>query len=243
MQQQLFPSVGRGQFPAGRAYTAGGNARQTAFEIIRDKIINLDFKPGEALSDKQLAEELNMSRTPVREALIILSTSNMVLLKPQIGTFVAPIDVERMEMEQFARYTMEKEIVSLACTHMTDELKWRYEENLRAYRHYSESDAPDRGRRLMELDNSFHRIAFTAAGKENHYLHMISGMQHIERMRVLSVMGMSQEQTWQDHQQISGAIIAGELERALLWLDRHLNRYQENLRAIQTLYPEYFAVG
>ena len=65
------------------AYAAGPgrNARETAYRIIRDKIIGCELKPGEAISDKQLAEELQMSRTPVREALIILSTSNMVVLK------------------------------------------------------------------------------------------------------------------------------------------------------------------
>ena len=60
---------------------SGRNARETAYRIIRDKIIGCELKPGEAISDKQLAEELQMSRTPVREALIILSTSNMVVLK------------------------------------------------------------------------------------------------------------------------------------------------------------------
>ena len=52
------------------AYAAGPgrNARETAYRVIRDKIIGCELKPGEAISDKQLAEELQMSRTPVREA-------------------------------------------------------------------------------------------------------------------------------------------------------------------------------
>ena len=99
---------------------AGRNARETAYQIIRDKIIGCELKPGEAISDNQLAEELQMSRTPVREALIILSTSNMVVMKPQTGTFVSPIDVHRMETEQFARYALEKEIITRACGHITE---------------------------------------------------------------------------------------------------------------------------
>ena len=221
----------------------GGNARETAYQIIRNQIISLEFKPGEALSDKQLAEELKMSRTPVREALILLASSNMVILKPQIGTFVAPIDTERMEMEQFARFTMEKEIISLACSRMTDELKWRYEENLRAYHHYSEIDFPGRETYLLGLDNEFHRIAFTAAGRDANFYHMLSGMQHVERMRMLSLAGLNQEQTYQDHKEISTAICEGNLVTALYWLDQHLNRYQENIKVLREKYPEYFTLG
>ena len=100
------------------AYAAGSNARDTAYRILRDKILFLDLKPGEAVSDKQLSEELQMSRTPVREALIILTTANMVVLKPQVGTFVAPIDTEWVEMEQFARLALEKEVIRQACTRL-----------------------------------------------------------------------------------------------------------------------------
>ena len=96
-------------------YASNGNARETAYQILRDKIIFLELKPGEPLNDKQLAEEMQMSRTPVREALIILSTVNMVILRPQVGTFVAPIDAEWVEMEQFARRATEKEIIRQAC--------------------------------------------------------------------------------------------------------------------------------
>ena len=111
----------------------GGSARERAFAVIRDKIIYMDLKPGESLSDKILAEQLEMSRTPVREALIRLSAYNMVVLKPQSGTFVAPIDAEQLEIEQFSRLTMEKEIIKLACQNQTPELKWVYESNLTEY--------------------------------------------------------------------------------------------------------------
>ena len=227
---------------AGSAPNPGANARETAYRIIRDKIISLDIKPGESLSDKQLAEELAMSRTPVREAIILLASANMVILKPQIGTFVAPIDVERMEMEQFARYALEKEIITLACGAVTPEVKWRYEENLRAYKHYSESDFPGRSSRLLDLDNEFHRIAFLAAGRENNFDHMLAGLLHVERMRMLSLAGLNQEQTLSDHCAISQAVTEGDRPTALKWLELHLNRYQENVKVLRERFPEYFTL-
>lgn len=225
----------------GRA-AQGGNARETAYQILRDGIIYLEFKPGEALSDKQLAEQLNMSRTPVREALILLASANMVVLRPQVGTFVAPIDVQRMEMEQFARCAVEKEIVRLCCEKPDADLQWRYEENLRAFAHYAAQEQPDL-RRLLELDNDFHRIAFQAVGREDNYFHMMEGLQHVERMRVLSNLGMAQQETLEDHRAISAAILAGDSENALRHLETHLNRYRDNLRLLEEKFPEYFSLG
>lgn len=225
-----------------RTRQAGSSARDTAYQIIRDKIIHLELKPGEALSDKQLAEELGMSRTPVREALIILASSNMVVLKPQSGTFVAPIDTEWMAMEQFSRCAMEKEIIALASARITDELSWQYEQNLRMYYHYANSSSPDRGTQLLELDNEFHKFAFTAVERENNFFHMLGSMQHIERMRFLSVMVMNQNEIYDDHVKISRALIAGDREAALREMAFHLERYLEDIKVIREKFPEYFRV-
>ena len=224
-------------------HAAGGSARDTAYQVIRDKIIRLEFKPGEPLSDRLLAEELGMSRTPVREALIILAAANMVVLKPQSGTFVAPIDTEWMAMEQFSRCAMEKEIVTLACSKITEELSWQYEQNLRMFHHYAGSSSPDRGIQLLALDNEFHKLAFTAAGRENNFFHMLGTMQHIERMRFLSVMVMDQNEIYADHLKISRAIIEGELDVALRCMEFHLERYLEDIKVLREKFPLYFQIG
>ena len=222
---------------------AGSNARETAYQIIRDKIIRLELRPGEPLSDKQLAEELNMSRTPVREALILLASLNMVVLRPQIGTFVAPIDTDRMEMEQFARYALEKEVMTQAAPQLTDEHRWLYSENLRAYRHYSRTEFPDRAGLLLSLDNDFHRIAFTAVGKEANFDLMLRTLNHVERMRMLSLAGLIVEETYLDHEAIHSALLAGKLPEALEALRIHLNRYKANLPYLQEKFPAYFSLG
>ena len=86
------------------------SAREAAYETIRSRIITMELKPGDELNDHELAQELGISRTPMREALIMLNIAHMVTIKPQSGTYVAPIDLELMEMEQFARFTLEKEL-------------------------------------------------------------------------------------------------------------------------------------
>lgn len=220
--------------------SAARNARESAYRILRDRIIFLDLKPGEALNDKQLSEELRMSRTPVREALIILSTVNMVILKPQAGTFVAPIDVGWVETEQFSRRALEKEVIRQACTGLTEDTAQLYEKNLEDHARAVASSSPDRMRRLLELDNAFHRIAFLAVGQENSFSYMLHNMQHIERLRVLSMLVEDSGQLTDDHGAISRAILAGDETAALYWLNIHLTRYRESLRLTQERFPEYF---
>ena len=81
-----------------------------------------------------LAEKLGISRTPMREALLMLNLARMVDIKPQSGTHVAPINLKLMEMEQFARYTLEKEILNRLRGHVTPRQEEEYRSNIETYR-------------------------------------------------------------------------------------------------------------
>ena len=139
---------------------ASRSAREVAYETIRSRIITMDLKPGDELNDRELAQELGISRTPMREALIMLNIAHMVVIKPQSGTHVAPIDLKLMEMEQFARFTLEKEILNRIRGRLTAEQEAAYRLNLESYRQLErDPDAENRETRMLDLDNAFHRRA------------------------------------------------------------------------------------
>ena len=113
---------------------------------------------------------MGISRTPMREALIMLNIAHMVTIKPQSGTYVAPIDLTLMEMEQFARYTLEKEILNHIRGRLTGEQERAYRLLIEQYRVLeSDSGAENRETRMLELDNAFHRRAFELCGMEAHF--------------------------------------------------------------------------
>ena len=153
------------------------NARDLAYHTVRSRIITMELKPGDPLNDRELAEELGISRTPMREALILLNNAHMVAIKPQSGTHVAPIDLHLMELEQFSRYTLEKEILTRMCGRLTPEQEAGYRQLIEAYRVLEASpEEPDREMRLLELDNAFHRRAFELCGMEHHFDHMLASL-------------------------------------------------------------------
>lgn len=91
--------------------TTAYSARERAYQALRARILNLELEPNECLNDKELAQQLGMSRTPVHEAVITLALAKLVVVRPQSGTFVAPIDTGIVDMEQFSRMVLEKEMV------------------------------------------------------------------------------------------------------------------------------------
>ena len=66
-------------------------------EQLRRRITSLELLPGAPLSENELATQLGVSRTPVRESLIVLVEEGLVSVVPQVGTFVAPIDLRAHE--------------------------------------------------------------------------------------------------------------------------------------------------
>ncbi len=219
---------------------SNSSARDTAYQIIREKIIQLDLKPGTVLSDKELAEEMNISRTPVREAMIMLNIADLVVVRPQSGTFVAPIDLEIVEMEQFTRCSLEKEMIRRACTLMTPENKSLYEENLHLYKFYQQSTIAGKAEKLHQLDNDFHRISFLINGKGQYFDKVQSTMHHVERLRILSMRSINDDRICQDHYNIAQSIMAKDAETAGNYLENHMNLYLEHLTGLRYKLPEYF---
>ncbi|MET3903209.1 GntR family transcriptional regulator [Paenarthrobacter sp. 4246] len=76
---------------------AGQDARKSladvAYERLRDRLLMLDIKPGDLLNDDQLAKDLEIGRTPVREALKRLELDRLVITYPRRGTFATRVEV------------------------------------------------------------------------------------------------------------------------------------------------------
>ena len=217
------------------------NARDLAYHTVRSRIITMELKPGDTLNDRELAEELGISRTPMREALILLNNAHMVAIKPQSGTHVAPIDLHLMELEQFSRYTLEKEILTRMCGRLTPEQEAGYRQLIEAYRVLEASpEEPDREMRLLELDNAFHRRAFELCGMEHHFDHMLASLQHVERIRKFSLLTEENKSVCSSHTAILEALLHGSADDVSEALESHLSRYKQSVAQARSVHPEYF---
>src|SRR5881392_3471372 len=89
------------------AVTPKESNRARVHALLRARITSLELPPGAPLSENELAAELDVSRTPVREALILLGEESLVDIFPMLGTFVSRISVDAVLEAQFMREALE----------------------------------------------------------------------------------------------------------------------------------------
>ena len=81
------------------------------FKVLRQAIVQLQFRPGHLLSEAEMAKQIGVSRQPVREAFIKLAEIGLVEIRPQRGTLVTLISAREMENARFLREIIEVAIV------------------------------------------------------------------------------------------------------------------------------------
>lgn len=211
--------------------------REYALRMLKENIIHLDLIPGTMLSENELAQEMGLSRTPVREALIELSKSKVVEIYPQKGSALALIDYSLVEEARFMRSVLECAVVELDCEAAAPEALEELEANIRLQEFYLENRSSEK---LLELDDEFHRMLFRMAGKSQIYALMDSITIHFDRVRSMSLATVKELKTVSDHRAILDAVKEQNGIKARQLMEAHLSRYKIDEEALRREYPDYF---
>lgn len=211
--------------------------REYALRTIKENIVSLELAPGSPISENELAAELGLSRTPVREALIELSKVKIVEIAPQKKSLVAPIDYDLVEESRFMRNVLECAVVELVCEMASGDDVARLRENVKLQNFYLENFAPQK---IMALDNEFHRTLFDIARKSQVYRLMNTISIHFDRVRSMALSSVKDIKIVQDHADITDAIALGDAPKARRLMEAHLNRYKFDAEAVRERYPQYF---
>lgn len=123
-------------------------------DILRERIVNLYYKPGDSLNENKLAQEFGVSRTPIREALIRLSEESLVTIIPNTGTRVADINIHDFQKLIEMRLILEKGVAVLAVKNATEEQIQDLERLHDRINRLRDEDISE----LIECDRTFHRI-------------------------------------------------------------------------------------
>ncbi|RJT83272.1 GntR family transcriptional regulator [Arthrobacter cheniae] len=135
---------------------------EVAYERIRDRLLMLDIKPGDLINDDDLAKDLGVGRTPVREALKRLELDRLVISYPRRGTFATWVEVTDLAFISEIRTQLEPLAASRAARVATQPVR----EQLRAVMHAVESfDASAASVvETLRLDARVHQGIYAAAG-------------------------------------------------------------------------------
>lgn len=86
-----------------------------AYRQILSRIVDLNYVPGQKISEKNIEEEIGIGRTPVREALLHLKQVGLINVIPQSGTYVSLINLPRVNDAIYLRHNVESSIMREAC--------------------------------------------------------------------------------------------------------------------------------
>lgn len=207
--------------------------------MLRERILSADVEPGRKLSENELARELGVSRTPVREALAALRDERLVAIVPQLGTFVTLISEQAVGDAAFVREALECAAIRYAAERSgTSDLE-SLQANIAAQeRAQLEGDhqAFDR------LDDDLHRSLCQIGGREIAWnlSHRANG--HLDRIRRLSLPepGYLGEMV-AEHREVVAAVAAGDADRAEATLRHHLRMVLSSVPDIRQSHPDFFA--
>ncbi len=220
----------------------GENARIYAYRTILYNILTLELPPGSAVSENELSERLNISRTPVREALLEMRRLDLIESFPQKGSYVTKIDYKLIDDAHFIRVTLEIAIVRLACRQgISARVLKKLRDNVEQQKQYEPLDESHFV--MLELDNEFHRLLFESVQKQQAYEFMKAQMVHFDRLRNLSYKTLKikkNNKSVNDHENILYAIEKRDEELAEMVMTRHLSRHLAEKEELGKRCPEYF---
>jgi DNA-binding GntR family transcriptional regulator len=182
------------------------------FDKLRELITSGYFRPGENLSEREIAEMLKVSRTPVRDAFRKLETEGLVIYEPKRGVTIPSFSMK----EIFDLYRVREYVEGLSARIITEIDNQEILKGLRENLHYAKAAAEhDDIRRHAKINDGFHELM--ALGTQNKYLMNIVKQQHSQtsllRSRSLSYQGRSLVSI-KEHTAICDAIESGNPDLA-----------------------------
>ena len=155
--------------------------RDVVFENLRGAIVESKLKPGQRLMEVQLAEQLGVSRTPVREAIRKLELEGLVVMIPRKGAYVANMSLKDVIDVLEIRASLEGLAASLAAERITDEDIKKLESIVEEFNDsINESDVEA----LLRKDVEFHECIFKSTNNKKLHQLINSLWEQVYRFRV-----------------------------------------------------------
>ncbi len=229
------------------------SVRGQVYRVLLRDIVRCVTQPGQALSEKEVAAALGVSRTPVREAFLQLAEDGLIIISPQRGTAVAKISVRQVRQAQFTREVLERAMLAVHCRRVAD---------CRQVTNHQQAAAQTRGgldvalyaqrqaaasrdyAAFYDADQLFHAELARLSGCDGAGRVAAGARAHLNRVRWLSLPephGI--DAAIVQHEQIVSAIKTGDASRGDQVLTAHLRSVLEALPAIRERFPGYFDHG
>ncbi|RVU84143.1 GntR family transcriptional regulator [Leucothrix sargassi] len=218
----------------GKTLDADGSLTAQVFNILKELIITIQLYPGQMLSEKDVAESLKASKTPVREAMIRLQSAGLVEIVPKKGTFVTPIKINRYIEACFIRLQLEIGAVKRAAQQRGD---WNTTLKMESLLKKQEQALEQKqGQLFFQLDEELHQAFFDAAGVSGVWSVLKDTQGDVYRMRYLKRLHNIRRESAviDEHRAIVDAIKNGSAEDAETAMIKHVGSLEGEVEELSS---------
>jgi DNA-binding GntR family transcriptional regulator len=190
--------------------------------ILRNQILNGEYKPNERLVQASIAEQLGVSRMPIREALKKLEAEGLVSIEPHRGAVVNSVSIEDIKEIYALRSELEKMAASLSVSRLTEldikELQHKFKE-------MGEADNVDD---FVAANIEFHRLIIKRCPWKR-LLSFIDTLWNGFPQHTPHLLPKQMEKSNEEHKEILNAITKKDSEKASILLAMHIERTGDSL--------------
>ncbi|MEM7033364.1 MAG: GntR family transcriptional regulator [Chloroflexota bacterium] len=197
---------------------------EMAYQILKEKIITLELPPASLLNEAELMDELELGRTPIREALRQLAFENLVVILPRRGTIVADVNASDLQKIFEIRLDLEVCAVRLATERATPD---QIREMEKLFEGIDDTVKQGDHHELIALDHQAH--VMIAQASHNEFLEtMLDRLYtHILRLWYVSLHEVSHlSDAVVEHQELVTAIKARDVQKAEQIMRDHIMGFQ-----------------
>ncbi|MGZ9710385.1 GntR family transcriptional regulator [Glaciimonas sp. GNP009] len=214
------------------------SAARRVYRYLRQRIIDMTLVPGARLVERDIAEELGISRTPVHEAVQRLAEEGLIEVVPRVGTFVARIPLDSLEEAMLVRSALELAIIEKAAQRATKDGVSRLQAILDAQR---ACIAANDKAGFHQTDEAFHEMLAELSGFPGVWPLILQAKTQIDRYRQLTLpLQGRMDGVLVEHSEVVAAIAAGNPSNAVSAMRDHLDHVLPLLEITRKMRPEYF---
>ncbi len=196
------------------------NLKQLAYKTIKDNILNCKYMPNSFLNEDLLCEQVQVSRTPIRDALSRLEQEHLVTIIPKKGILVSPLSISEINMVFEGRLLIEPYIILNYCKDIQVEAMDCLFDNMEEYRKSIQINADT----IFQLDDAFHQCIVSQC--TNRYFNRIYKEICDQNYRIRILSGLADNNrlhySVEEHQNIIDYLAKGHVAEAAEAMSSHL---------------------
>ena len=209
--------------PALKNGAAASLLKERAYDELKRRILNDDYPPGSFLAERRLAEQLGMSKTPVKAALERLELEGFICVSPQQGIVVREFSVHEIADLYEIRAALESYTMRLIAGRLSEAQIARLRENLAALKRIAGSGDVSSA---VVLDAEFH-VLFTKFLGNREFLRVMEHLRHKMHRVITKAFHLNPgriDTSYEEHKAIVDLVISGNGNRAAKLIESHLEK-------------------